>query len=174
MRFRAVHIVLAILALTLWVSCKGPRRIPRGKMVDIYGEMFMQDQTLRQHQDLRKKADTMLVYEGIFRKYGYNTDDYLYSVEYYLRDPDRMGKIMDDVAENMLKAAHSLDEAVELFDWREEMMDLYSKPVSDWLPQPVAMVDTLKIERDSTEQQFFRYRPEEPPVLDTLVLRLRP
>lgn len=175
MRFRAVHMVLAILAAMLWVSCKqGPRRIPRGKMVDIYAEMFLQDQVIRQNQDLRKKADSILVYEGIFREYGYDTDDYLFSVEYYLRDPERMAKIMDDVAIRMNVLARELDDDVELYEWREEMMALYNKPVSDKLPQPVSMVDTLKIAKDeSGSGPLFSYRPEEMPDLDTLVLKMK-
>lgn len=160
MKLRAGHIVLGILAMLVWVSCQqGPRRIPQKKMVDICIDMFLQDQYIRLDPSLRKQADTTLVYEGIFEKYGYDTDDYRYSVEYYLRDPERMSKIMNEVAARMNQQARDMNEVVEFYDWREGLMELYGKPASEKLPKVVPMSDTLRIERDSdTSITFFRYR----------------
>ena len=175
MRFRAGHIVLAILALAVWVSCKeGPRLIPRDKMVDIYSELFLQDNAIRQNKDLIDRADSVLVYEGIFREYGYNTDDYLYSVEYYLRDPERMAKIMSEVQTRMNLAARSMNEEVDIYDYQQELLAIYKKPVSEKLPRQMSLAEKGRIVRDSTDSsvQYFRYLPEEGPKLDTLVLRI--
>ena len=174
MGFRAGHMVLAILALVVWVSCKeGPRRIPRDMMVDIYSEMFLQDNAIRQSKDLVDRADSVLVYEGIFREYGYDTDDYLYSVEYYLRDPERMAKIMSEVQTRMNLAARSMKEEVDIYDYQKELLAIYEKPVSDKLPRQVTLAEKCRIVRDSPESgQYFRYLPEERPKLDTLVLRI--
>ena len=174
MQFRVGHMVLAILALALWVSCKeGPRRISRGEMVDIYSELFLQDQAIHLNRSLFDRADSVLVYEGIFRKYGYNTDDFLYSVEYYLRDPERMAKIMNEVQVRMNTAARSMNEEVEIYDIQQELLALYDKPVSDKLPRQVSLAEKGRIVRDSTGSiQYFRYLPEEGPRLDTLVLRI--
>lgn len=174
MKLRAGHMVLAVLALVVWASCKeGPRRIPRDKMVDIYSDMFLQDQAVRLKADLRKQADTVLVYGGIFQKYGYNVDDYLYSVEYYLRDPERMAKLMAEVGNRMGASARAMNEEVEFYEWSRVLMTLYAKPVSDKLPRQVSLADKGRVIRDSTGSgQYFRYRPEEGPQLDTLVIRL--
>lgn len=174
MRFRAGHILLAILALALWVSCKeGPKRIPRDEMVDICSELFLQDQAIHLNKSISDRADTVLVYEGIFRKYGYNTDDFLYSVEYYLRDPEHMAKIMGEVETRMNVAARSMNEEVEIYDIQQELLAIYAKPVSDKLPRQVSLAEKGRIVRDSTGTvQYFRYLPEEGPRLDTLVLRI--
>ena len=78
-----------ILVAAVAVSCLGPRVIPRDKLAQIYYDMFMADQQLREIPSLRQQADTMLVYEAVFNRYGYDTDDYLHSVRYYLKDPER-------------------------------------------------------------------------------------
>ena len=53
--------------------------IPRGKLSDIYVEMFLTDQWLRENPSVNRTADTLLVYEPIFKRHGYSTDDYLRS-----------------------------------------------------------------------------------------------
>ena len=75
---RALYIVLV---LVMAAAC-GPHRIPRDDMEDILYRMLVQDQQIKQNPQLRRQADTMLVYEGIFQAYGFNTDDFLYSLEY--------------------------------------------------------------------------------------------
>ena len=168
------NMALAILALALWVSCNGgPRCIPRDKMVGIYCELFLQDQAIHLNRSISDRADTVLVYEGIFRKHGYNTDDYLYSVEYYLRDPERMAKIMDEVEDRMNSAARGMKEEVEIYDIQQELLAIWEKPMSNKLPRQVSLAEKGRIVRDSTGSvQYFRYLPEEKPKLDTLVLRI--
>lgn len=174
MKSRAGYIVVAILALAVWVSCKqGPRRISRDDMVDIYSELFLQDQAIRLNKDLIGRADSVLVYEGIFREYGYDTDDYLYSVEYYLRDPERMAKIMSEVQERMSVAVRSMKEEVDIYDYQQELLKIFTKPASNKLPRQVSLAEKGRIVPDSTGSvQYFRYLPEERPKLDTLVLRI--
>lgn len=75
-------------------SCGGPDVIPRKKMASIYAEMLVVDQWVIAHPGLRTKADTSLVYEPILEKYGYDTEDYRASVEYYMNDPERYSRIL--------------------------------------------------------------------------------
>lgn len=63
-------------------------------MKEIYVEMFVADQRLSSNSQMRRIADTSWVYEPIFRKYGYNSDDYRASIAYYMRDPDRYARIL--------------------------------------------------------------------------------
>ena len=156
MQIRPGHIFAALVLLLLLSSChRGARRIPRSKMVDIYGEMFLQDEAVRANPEIRKEADTVLVYEGIFEKYGYNTDDYLYSVEYYLRDPDRMAKIMNEVNLRMRNAAREMVPEVELYDWQQEMMKLYEKPEENRFPLVSSPSDISRVVRDTAGSPYF-------------------
>lgn len=78
------------------VSCgkKEGRVIPRGKLAEIYAEMLVTDQWIADHSQMRRMADTSLVYEPIFEKYGYTSADYRKSVDVYMDDPERFSRIL--------------------------------------------------------------------------------
>ena len=107
---RFLHIVLV---LVVAAACQGPRVIPKDTLTDIYTDMFLADQQVRKMNIPRPQMDTMLLYEAVFEKYGYNTDDYLYSVQHYLKDPERFAKVFDAVAKRLEGEVKSLDELIE-------------------------------------------------------------
>ena len=74
---RLLHIVLVLLAVA---ACQRTRVIPKDTLVDIYTDMFLADQMVREENIPRARMDTLLLYEAVFQKYGYNTDDYLRAV----------------------------------------------------------------------------------------------
>ncbi len=89
------HIFLIFMAAAFLQSCGRPRLIPRDTLSEMYARMFMTDQWVEEHPDLRQAADSLFVYGEIFDRYGYSPDDYRYSVEEYLREPDKFLVIMD-------------------------------------------------------------------------------
>lgn len=94
---KAKYIVVALAALLLLASCASKSEhkiISKKDFAKIYAEMFICDQWINVNHRYTKIADTTLVYEPIFEKYGYTTDDYLASVDYYLYDPTRFNKII--------------------------------------------------------------------------------
>ena len=145
----ARHIVIAVLALLALSAC-GPRRIPKGDMEDIFYLMFIQDQKIKQDRNLKSIADTSLVYEGILESKGYDTDDYLYSLHEYLAEPEKMEKIMGNVAERLEKELKVVRKEVDLEKWRDKMLSIYLKQI-DTTKYPklrVRPVDTLKVRFD--------------------------
>ena len=139
---RAFHIVLVL----LMVAACGPHRIPREDMEDILYRMLIQDQQIKQDPRLRKQADTMLVYEGIFQAYGFNTDDFLYSLEYYLEEPARMEKVMEKVGDRLEKESREVQKEVDLENWRNKLLMIYRmQPDTTWPKPPVRPVDTLLV-----------------------------
>ena len=137
--------IIALLLVVAVVSCEGPRVIPRKDMVQVMREMLLQDQQIRMNLAGRQ-ADTMLVYEGIFEKYGYDTDDFRHSLDYYLAEPARMEKVMGEVAEGLEKEAKGIREELELEQWRRDLMRIYGKQPDTTAPQPrVRPVDTLQV-----------------------------
>ena len=113
---RPGHIlVFVLLALTV-LFCGKARVIPRGKLVDIYAEMFLIDQWLRDNQDVKKTADTLLVYEPIFNRYGYTTDDYLKTVEHYMREPDKYAKILKNTAKKLEKKEKETQKTIDAIE----------------------------------------------------------
>ena len=135
-----------LLILLLALSC-GPRRISRDNMVEIMYQMLVQDQQIKYDQQLRKQADTSLVYEAIFEEYGYDTDDFLYSLEYYLAEPAKFEKIMEKVGDRLDKELSVVRADVRLMQWREKLMRIYNtQPDTSHRPLPrVRPVDTLPL-----------------------------
>ena len=58
-----LHIVLVLLAVA---ACQGPRVIPKDTLTDIYTDMFIADQMVREENIPRARMDTMLLYETVF------------------------------------------------------------------------------------------------------------
>jgi len=135
-----------MLLLLLAVSC-GPRRISRENMEDIMYQVMLQDQQIKYDHTLRAQADTCLVYEAIFEEYGYDTDDFLYSLEYYLAEPAKFEKIMERVGDRLDKEVSEVREQVRQMQWRDRLMRIYFfRPDTSRRPQPrVRPVDTLPL-----------------------------
>lgn len=119
MKRKFLHI-LAILAmtLTLFSSCKkeGNKVIPRSKMAKIYAEMLLADQWLQMEPDIRRGADTTLVYEPILEKYGYDSEIYRRSIYKYLDDPERFARIFRTTIEIYDKRLKELNKLKDIFD----------------------------------------------------------
>ena len=109
-----ILILVATAALCVAACSRGPKVIPRSKMEKIYTDMLLADQWFALNTNNRIAIDTTLFYEPIFRKYGYTTDDFRVSVEYYMRDPLRFSKMMKKVAVKMDAEAARLQNATEL------------------------------------------------------------
>lgn len=99
-RFPAYFVVLALAVGLSLASCgKKERVIPKEKMAEIYAEMYVLDQWLDDNRSLRREADTSLVYAPVLDKYGYTYDDYLNSVDVYMKDPTRYSRILRRTSE---------------------------------------------------------------------------
>lgn len=116
MHLRPSHIVAFVLLALTVLSCGKARVISRGKLEDIYVEMFLRDQWLRDNPEIKRTADTLLVYEPIFNRYGYTTDDYLKTVEHYMREPDKYAKILRKSAKKLEKKEKELQKAIDAIE----------------------------------------------------------
>lgn len=144
--------LLLMVPFVLAVSChRGPERIPRDEMEEIMHEILLQDQYLKVTSAPKRLVDTTLVYEGIFEQYGYDTDDFLMSLEYYLEDPSRMEKLMEKVEDRLNKEAKGVAEELKAQNWRNDFMRIYKlRPDSTHLPQPSpGALDTLYVQFNS-------------------------
>ena len=147
---RFLHIVLVLL---LAVACRGPRVIPKDTMTDIYTDMFLADQMVRDADIPRAQMDTMLLYEAVFEKYGYDTEDYLYSLRFYLKDPERFGKVFENVAKRLEGEVEALKKIVELRNRLASKRDA-DYPLVDSLLAPFSkesvFVGLARVERDTS------------------------
>ena len=154
---RLSHIVFVVLLLLALQAC-GPKRISKGDMEEIFYLMFLQDQKIKQDRTLKQMADTTLVYAGILESKGYDTDDYLYSLHEYLAEPEKMEKIMGNVAERLEKELKVVRSEVEVEKWRDKMLSIYKKKIDTTkFPKPrIRPVDTLKVRFDGDSAYMYK------------------
>ncbi len=133
MNSRSIRPLAAVLLVALLVfSCGKTKVIPRGKFIDIYVDMFVADQWIRDNPDVKRKTDTLKVYEGIFNRYGYTTEDYAKTVRHYMREPDKFVKVMKKV----VKRLDAREKETKALIAKLEKMDKFhikSSPVADSL-----------------------------------------
>ena len=118
MRKVFLHISAISAALLMCLACSGDKAsiIPRGKLAKIYAEMLVMDQWAQSETSLRTQADTSLVYEPVFQKYGYDTEDYIRSVEHYMKDPERYSRILratTDILDERILELNDLKKALK-------------------------------------------------------------
>jgi hypothetical protein len=157
---RILHIVLVLVAVA---ACQGPRIIPKGTLTDIYVDMFLADQQVREQNIPRTQMDSLLVYEAVFNKYGYNTDDYLNSVRHYLKDPERFAKVFEEVNKRLEGELKALDRQIE-YEQNLANKRATKYPLVDSLLAPFSQdavfVGLARVERDSSRYPaWFRLMP---------------
>lgn len=183
MRVLLQHIVVLLAAVVMTVSCSDRAEvIPRGKMAAIYAEMLMTDQWINSRPDVRRIADTSLVYEPILQKYGYDHQDYLKTVDEYMDDPERFARILrasgDIIEERLTDLRWELEQRnrLEALRKRIEAMTIKSDfKAEEFFPYLfdeayVHYYDSLVIEIDSVIQH---YRFKDVPTTDTLYEGIR-
>ena len=147
---RLLHIVLVLLAVA---ACQRTRVIPKDTLEDIYTDMFLADQMVREENIPRVRMDTLLLYEAVFQKYGYNTDDYLNSVRFYLKDPERFAKVFENVAKRLEGEVDALDKIIDHQNWVANQMGA-KRPQLDSILAPFSKesvyVGLARVARDTS------------------------
>ena len=167
------HILLFLAGALALAGCRDSHLIPRSEMADIYYDLFLTDQVVRESSDLRSRADTTLVYEAVFNRYGYDTDDFQYSVRYYLRDPERFAKILHEVNGRLQADAVALEPLINYLEWADEFMKMPRPPI-DSVMAPFSRdslyLGVARVTRDSVSAAWFRL---EGAGADTLMVPIR-
>lgn len=173
------HIVLSAVLLLPLCGCGRGRVIPRDEMAQIYADMFIADEWLRDNPRERRNADTSLFYEPVFRKYGYTFKDYNASVRKYIRKPEKFSEILDEACSILKDEAESIRdvmagiEAAKAFNARikgyenknfdsllnyelSKQVQLFFGRDSDYFEHPVDSIESGRIDGqgDSLEVLF--------------------
>ena len=126
-------LILLLVSVLLISSCKSNGIIPKNKMADILSEMFLVDQYIDDVPEIRGGADTLFVYESIFNKYGYTSDDYIKSVKHYMENIDNYQKILLRAQNKLKKNEQMLSKQKEIENQTklDVKMKLSDKDTSD-------------------------------------------
>lgn len=125
------RIILFLLAEVLLLASCTPRDvIPANEMSKIYYDMYVTDQCVDQVHSFRSAADSLDVYAGIFEKHGYTTEEFLSSLDYYIRNADKLARILKHTQNDIKKRYDYLMQQPEEFPEAEmeesDVMDNHS------------------------------------------------
>ena len=137
MKSFAGYLLAACMVLMCFGSCRHGRVIPKKDFAAIYADMFLADQWLNDNPAKKRSADTSGFYDAVFKKHGYTFEDYDASVNYYLDDPSRYAKILDEsekILDEKLKKLKLKDEEIERYKRIHRVLTPY-RPSVFW-PRP--------------------------------------
>ena len=121
---RHIFIILTAALLCLYSCREKESIIPKDIMSQIYYDIYMTDEAVDVNYGLRRMADTMRIYEPIFNKYGYTTDDYNRSVDFYLERPDKFEDVFEDTKTMLEKRKAELNSILEAEGKRPRLWSL--------------------------------------------------
>lgn len=122
-----IHFLLIIFTISLLClpSCKDKEGlIPEDTMAQIYYDIYMTDEAVDVNYRLRRMADTMRVYEPIFNRYGYTTEDYNRSVNFYMERPDKFEDVFEETKTMLEKRKAELNSILEAEGKRPRLWSL--------------------------------------------------
>lgn len=80
--------LLAIISL-ITLSCNRGV-IPQSDMPKIIADMYMADRFVTSDYKLVLKADTLKIYEAVFRKHGYTSSQFVNTIDFYMTRPAKL------------------------------------------------------------------------------------
>lgn len=125
---RVAHIVVLAMLLAAICACgRRARVIPEDKLLRIYHDMFLADQWVRDHPENRQAVDTSLIFDPIFRRYGYTFEDYDRTVHYYLDHDEKYMKLLTRVGDRLRKEGERLQKEADALTAREVELNKYRR-----------------------------------------------
>lgn len=82
-------------AMLLSYACSKSGILSKNDVADIMFEMFLTDEYAKKYPNVNKAADSLLLYQHIFDKYGCSLEDYRNSIRYYIADEKAYNYILE-------------------------------------------------------------------------------
>ncbi|MFA6334060.1 MAG: DUF4296 domain-containing protein [Bacteroidales bacterium] len=134
-------IILAVLVAT---SCSRDVDLIDGNdLPKILADIYMTDRSVLNSQINMQKADTSLIYEPILNKYGYTTEDFVYTMDYYLPRPAKLKSYFIKAKEILEERELNVEKIISAQNHRESLL----APIRDIIEE----VDSFR-EMDSYER----------------------
>lgn len=108
---RLVYIATTLLVILGLESCtRGAKILSKGEMEDVYIDMIVADQWLRDNSEFRTRADTTRFFDAVFQRHHCTLEDFDASVFYYTSDPETFSNIISEVQLRITEQQEVLNE----------------------------------------------------------------
>lgn len=146
---RFTNILLRLLIAALLplgaLSCNGPKTIPDEELINIFHDAFLTNAYL---DVSRTQADSLHIYEPIFKRYGYTREDVQHTIQTF---SERKSAMLSDI---MVAVSERLDEESKAEAYKVMILDTIDRiaqriftrtMLSDTLIQAKRLEDTTKL-----------------------------
>ena len=88
-------LLLTLSVMTVSTACNRERILSKDKVANIMFELFVADDYAKTYTPINKAADSILLYQHVFDKYGCSLEDYQRSIRHYLTDEKAYAYILE-------------------------------------------------------------------------------
>lgn len=142
---------ISLLGLSFLLTACGPKEIPDNDMQDIIHDIFLVNAYYMLYQQSHMSLDSIDIYTPILEKYGYDTEDFRYSMDRMaLKKSSRLAELIDKATAD-IKAENDYYEGRERIVLRVDTLigryyrdTIYMRPDSVWI-RDLKNRDTLKL-----------------------------
>lgn len=107
-------LLICLLCSLLGTACSRNTLIPPEELSDIYYDIYLLDQSLNRNHEWSRSADTLRIYRPLIEKHGWTFEDYAFTVEEYIKRPDRFEEVFDLTIEKLESRRKVLEKAIAL------------------------------------------------------------
>lgn len=122
--------VLAILTSTLF-SCSQRGIIEGDKFPSVIADLYLVDKAVTLDLDRIQRVDTLLLYEPVFRKYGYTTDDFIRTIDHYISRPAKLKSFFNKAKDILENRKANAERMIAKEEMRKELLRKISLAVSE-------------------------------------------
>lgn len=143
-RFLQIAVAAGVLLAGL-VACDRPKDIPGSKLVNIFHDAFVANAYMR---EMNISTDSLEVYEPIFRRYGYTTEDVRYTLSRIAgRKSSRLSDLMTSVGDWLDAEAKAEAYRVMILDTIDNVAQrTFTRTIyADTLIRATRMADTTRL-----------------------------
>jgi len=138
--------ILRIIILVILVATSCSKNvIDDDDLPKILADIYMADRYVLNSPVNIRKADSSLIYEPILNKYGYTTEDFVYTIDYYLPRPVKLKSYFTDAKKILEERELNVSNKLAVINQR----DLLLSPIRNILEE----VDSLR-ELDSYQRSL--------------------
>ncbi|HNZ46851.1 MAG TPA: DUF4296 domain-containing protein [Bacteroidales bacterium] len=132
---------------------QGTKRIPANDLEQVLREMFLTDVILERSETLKILADSTLVYPPILDKYGYTTEQFMATMNYYSTRPTRFKSMLSRLRKSLDEERTLYNEQLTLKEEQRALVERFN----NWLRDSVADKHDLVLKQSL--KQILPYDP---------------
>ena len=118
---------LCAIGFILFQGCGKDDVVPQDKMVDMFVDMFIADQSLELKPDLIVQKDSMMVYPAIMLKHGVTVEQFEASMRHYVDEGESYQEILKRVKETLYAKEKQVAQQI-----KKNVEEKESRILTDW------------------------------------------